>query len=358
MLRGAAFGPLLPLAVPGSPCSNLAEMLALRPVHLFICLIVLAAAGCANTSVQGTQTSGAGAPPRPKTVLVYDFVFSSDVAVVDPEFTTRLERQIGNLSVSKQLIAKRVNDEIVATLVTILRYEAGLNAQPGSEEEPTLKDGALVITGQLHAVDQGNRPQHNPVGFGTGGGVAADMTVLQVSEGAKKQLLTFMAQAQYRSQSGAAIPGSAAAAHNAAITAALAAKSAPDVNLSPNVEAQARGLARAVADKIVAYTVQQGWVNKADLPEVPADAKLVKKKPEKLPVALAKQSGSPSPPDTIPCNAFTKNYRGNWYVAGPVTFDLGNAKNKTLQNLEIPPKFFTIGGVDLYQAIQKKCGSN
>ena len=72
-----------------------------------------------------------------------------------------------------------------------------------------------------------------------------------------------MAQAQYRSQSGAAIPGSAAAAHNAAITAALAAKSAPDVNLSPNVEAQARGLARAVADKIVAYTVQQGWVNKA-----------------------------------------------------------------------------------------------
>jgi hypothetical protein len=29
-----------------------------------------------------------------------------------------------------------------------------------------------------------------------------------------------------------------------------------------------------------------------------------------------------------------------------------------LQNLEIPPKFFTIGGVDLYEAIQKKCGSN
>src|ERR1039458_150494 len=292
MLRGAAFGPLLPLAVPGSPCSNLAEMLALRPVHLFICLIVLAAAGCANTSVQGTQTSGAGAPPRPKTVLVYDFVFSSDVAVVDPEFTTRLERQIGNLSVSKQLIAKRVNDEIVATLVTILRYEAGLNAQPGSEEEPTLKDGALVITGQLHAVDQGNRPQHNPGGFGTGGGVVADMTVLQFSEGAKKQLLTFTAQAQNQRQSGAAIPGSDAT-RNAAITAALAAKSAPDVNLSPNVEAQARRLARAVADKIVAYTVQQGWVNKADLPEAPADATPVKKKPEKLPVAVAKQSGSP-----------------------------------------------------------------
>jgi hypothetical protein len=45
-------------------------------------------------------------------------------------------------------------------------------------------------------------------------------------------------------------------------------------------------------------------------------------------------------------------------VKGPVTIDLGNAENKTLKNLEITPKFFTIGGVDLYEAVQKKCGSN
>ena len=63
-------------------------------------------------------------------------------------------------------------------------------------------------------------------------------------------------------------------------------------------------------------------------------------------------------PNTIPCKAFMKNGRGNWYVRGPVTFDLGSAENKTLQNMEIPPKFFTIGGVDLYEAVQKKCGSN
>src|ERR1019366_4059396 len=68
--------------------------------------------------------------------------------------------------------------------------------------------------------------------------------------------------------------------------------------------------------------------------------------------------GSTLPPNTIPCKAFTKNERGNWYVKGPATFDLGSAENKTLQNLEITPKFFTIGGVDLYEAVQKKCGSN
>ena len=60
--------------------------------------------------------------------------------------------------------------------------------------------------------------------------------------------------------------------------------------------------------------------------------------------------------ETIPCNAFVKNERGNWYVRGPVTVHIGSADNKTLQNLEITPKFYTIGGVDLYEAVQKKCG--
>ena len=68
--------------------------------------------------------------------------------------------------------------------------------------------------------------------------------------------------------------------------------------------------------------------------------------------------GSTLPSNTIPCKAFTKNGRGNWYVKGPITFDIGSAENKTLQNLEIIPKFFTIGGVDLYEAVQKKCGGN
>ncbi len=68
--------------------------------------------------------------------------------------------------------------------------------------------------------------------------------------------------------------------------------------------------------------------------------------------------GSALPPNTIPCKAFTKNERGNWYVKGPATFDIGTVENKTLQNLEIPPKFFTIGGADLYETIEKKCGGN
>lgn len=333
-------------------CGSLAAMFALRSAHLFGCLIALAVAGCANTGGQTPQTSAGGALARPKTVLVYDFVVSPEVAMVDREFTARLERDIGILAVSNQLVAKRVNAEIVATIITILRDEAGLKAQSGIEDHPALKDTALVVTGQLQAVDRGTRAQRTPVNFG--GGVVADITVSRVSEGAKTQLLTFTTQAQ----KGAAFTGPAAAAHNAAIKAVLAGENVPTQNLSPDVEAQARGLGRAVADKISAYAMQQGWVNKADLPERPVDTKPAKNKPQKQPVAAAKQGESAAPSNPIPCSAFTKNERGNWYVKGPVTIDLGNAENKTLQNLEISPKFYTIGGVDLYEAVQKKCGSN
>lgn len=329
-------------------------MPAPRPVHVLICLIALAIAGCASTSMRETQTSAGGAGPRPKTALVNDFVFSSDLEVVDRDFIARLERKFGNTSndTVKAIAARRVNDEVVATIIAILHYEAGLNAQTGNDVEVTPKDGTLVIAGQFHSVDQAKR---KPIAFSSGG-VVADMTVSQVSEGTKKQLVTFTVQMQSGRQSSAATTGPATAARNAEIAAVLATKSSPDVNLSPDLQAQTRRLGRAVADKIIAYAVQQGWVNKADLPEPPVAAKSGEKKPEKLPVAVAKQGGAPS--NTIPCNAFTKNERGNWYVKGPVTFDLGSAENKTLQNLEIPPKFFTVGGVDLYEAIQKKCGSN
>jgi hypothetical protein len=205
----------------------------------------------------------------------------------------------------------------------------------------------------LRAVDQGKAQQRNPVSLGAGN-LAADVTLSEVSAGVEKQVLNFTAQAQR--QSGAAIGGPNSAALSAAISKVLAAKSAADVKLPPNVETLARGIGRAVAEKIVTYARDQGWMTNAELPVATEDVNPVKKKPEKLPQSAAKRDEAPTPTTTIPCDAFVKNARGNWYVRGPVTFDLGSVKNQTLRNLEITPKFFTIGGVDLYDAVQKSCG--
>lgn len=327
-------------------------MIALRSAQLFGCLIALAVAGCAVSGDQTAKTSAGNPSSRPKTVLVYDLEFGPDVAVIDREFTVRLQREIGDMAVNNQLLAKRVNAEIVATIITVLREEAGFNARTGIEDDPAFKDTALIVAGRVLAADRGSRAQRTPVTFGSA--VVADMTLSQVSGGAKTQLLAFTTQAQ----KGAAFTGPSAARHNAAINTVLAGESLPSQNLSPDVEAQARGLGRAAADKITAYAMQQGWVNKSELPERAVDTKPAIERPQKLPAAAAKPGEPATPSDTLPCNAFTRNERGNWYVRGPVTIDLGTAQNKTLQNLEIMPKFFTIGGVDLYEAIQKKCGAN
>ncbi len=317
-------------------------------VRLCTCFISLAVAGCASNSVQQAPSPAGSAPPRPQTVIVNDLVFAPDVAVFDRDFGVRLESKLGSMTgdVVKAITAKRVDDEIVATVV-VLVGAVGFNARPAKADEAPPKN-ALIINGRVHAPDQNNRQPRNPISFSIGSSVVADITVSQVAAGTESQLLTFTTQAESaRRPEGVAL--------SAAIATVLAAKSTPDVNLSPSVEAEARGLGRAIADKIVAYAEQQGWATKSYSLPPSEETKPAPTKPENRPVAAARQSGSSPSTKAVPCQAFTKNARGHWYVKGPVTFDIGTAENQTLQDVEIPPKFFIIGGVDVYALLEKKC---
>ena len=330
-------------------CGNLAAMFGPRHVlRLFSCLTALAVAGCANNSARETPGAVSGGPPRPQMVVVNDLAVSPDLVIIDRDFATRLESKLGTMTgdVVKAITAKRVNDEIVATVV-VLVGAAGFNARPAKPDDAPPKN-ALVVAGRLHTVDQGNRQPRNPVVFGSGSSVVADMTLSQISEGGEKPLLTFTTQTGSGRQP-------AAAALSAAIATVLAAKSAPDVNLSPAVEAEARGLGRAIADKTIAYAEQQGWATKSYSLAQFEETRPATNRPDRRPVAAERQSGSPPSTKAVPCQAFTKNERGHWHVKGPVTFDIGTAENQTLQDVEIPPKFFIIGGVDLYDLLEKKC---
>ena len=70
---------------------------------------------------------------------------------IDRGFSARMDRNGSNFPIleRKRRTLARVNDEIVATIVVTLR-EAGLDAQPGSEEALTLNDQAAVVSGRLH----------------------------------------------------------------------------------------------------------------------------------------------------------------------------------------------------------------
>src|SRR5664279_5325890 len=210
---------------------------------------IAALAGCANTG--GANGLFGETATRPKTILVADFVTSPEVEAIDRGFSARMDRKGINYPIleRKRRTLARVNDEIVASTVATLR-EAGLDAQPGSEEGLSLNDEAVVVSGRLRADDQSSTAKNKQIGFGGGrGGVVADMTVSYFSSGGKKQLLAFNADAK---DAGKPPAGKQAAARNAAIVTVLTAEKADPEKLSPDVEAQARRLGRAVGEKVVA----------------------------------------------------------------------------------------------------------
>jgi hypothetical protein len=164
-----------------------------------------------------------------------------------------------------------VNDEIVGTIVTTLR-EAGLEAQAGSEEGLSLADDAVIVTGRLRAVDEGNSTQRRLIGFGAGrSGVVADMTVSHVSGGAKKQLLTFTTEAESRRRPGAIIAAPIGAATSVAVSAAAAVGGVAAEKLSADVQAQARSLGHAAGERIVAYAKERGWLTPAAVAAAPGE---------------------------------------------------------------------------------------
>ncbi len=74
---------------------------------------------------------------------------------------------------------------------------------------------------------------------------------------------------------------------------------------------------------------------------------------------LPPMTSSVIPANTFTCTGFTKNPDGSW-EAGDDTqpFNVGKAENIVIRDQgPIEPGWVTVGGVDLYNLIQKKCGA-
>jgi hypothetical protein len=231
--------------------------LPLKVLQLTAAALLLS--GC--TVYNGLQSGAAATEPKPKIVLVSDFTFASDVVAVDRGYTARLERKIGTYPAHerRQRTTERVNDEIVATIVAGLR-EAGLEAQPGSEDAVTLDQSAFVVSGNLRPAEPVTAKNKNSFGFGAGRGhVVATVSASMFSAGSKRQVLTFDAESTAAKRE-PAVPPKVAAGRNAEIAAILASMGSPNERLSPDVEVQARRLGRAIADRVLAYARDKGWL--------------------------------------------------------------------------------------------------
>lgn len=280
-----------------------------------VCAALLLLAGCAESTL--TQSSGvfggsgSAASARPKVIVVTDFAISPDVLVLDRGFTTRLERKIGAFPTyeRKQRTLERVNDEIVATVVATLR-EAGLDAQPGSEEGLSLSESTVLASGKLRPSDAAAKKNEYGIGGGKAG-VVAEVTLSSFSGFGKRQLLAFSAEPA----GGKPAAGKQAAPFNALVAEALASNKAAPEKLSPDVEAAARRIGRGVGDKIVAYGKTQGWFSGGgeaateaapgaeEKPAKPAAATRPAAKPEAKPAAKPKPKAAKKPAEEAPADS-------------------------------------------------------
>jgi hypothetical protein len=258
------------------------------------CAVALVVSGCAQNGTQGGLFASPAA--RPKTVVVADFVAASEVTATDNGFNTRLERHGGNYPIleRRQRTLARVNDEIVATIVADL-HAAGIESRSGGESTLSFGDDAVFASGRLRP------PEHKPasqIGFGPGrGSVIAEMTLTRYAGGGKAPLLSFSTDVQAGRKLSAG-NAQAVAARNTAIAATLAAENALPEKLSPDVEAQARSLGRAIAEKIVAYAKEHEWLEKPEAamaaPAAEQKVKLPEPKPAAKPVAMKPSAQKPS----------------------------------------------------------------
>ena len=164
-----------------------------------------------------------GAPARPKTIVVSDFLLSSDVAVVDRGYHRAAGAQERRLADLRAQAAHRRAGERRDRRQHRRHLARGRARRPARQRgRAHAQRRGLVVSGRLRPGEPGSAAKNKQIGFGAGrGSVVADMTLSYFSSGGKKQLLSFIADAK-----GAGKPpaGKQAAARNAAIAAALTAE--------------------------------------------------------------------------------------------------------------------------------------
>jgi hypothetical protein len=229
----------------------------------FAGLVAAALGGCTSANV-GNMSMFGGDLAKPSVVLVSDFDVPGNAVALDRGFAAKLKRNMKGASdqTMRGEVARRVGATITETVVAKLR-EAGIEALPGNRSLAIEGQTTLVIGGNVRSIDEGNRTRRNLIGFGAGkSSVTVDVQVAHLSSGESKNVLTFSAEAESARRPGAVATAPVGAAVGAAATVASTAGGLASERLSADVEAQARRIGTTIADRIIAFAAEQGWVRR------------------------------------------------------------------------------------------------
>jgi Domain of unknown function (DUF4410) len=235
-----------------------------RAMTRFVTLAGLAAlAAC--TSAQSTTETAGEMMPRPQVVIVDTFAASPDEVQLDRGLSTEVEQSIrarsGSSRTEQELEAGRKVAAAIADKLVVEIRDMGLHAERGSAV-PAGTPNALLIKGQLVAIDEGNRTERLIIGLGAGrSDVRAHVQVYEVTATGRRLIDTIEIDAKSGLTPGMAetVGAGGLAGHLVAATLVSGGVHVADEALGANVVAAADRAAAGIAKQLSALFAQQDW---------------------------------------------------------------------------------------------------
>jgi Domain of unknown function (DUF4410) len=233
-------------------------------MSVFAGLALLAAC----TSSQSQMETGGEMLPRPQVVIVDTFAASPDEVKLYEGIPSIVEDALkgGNAPSRSQQeleVGQKVADAIAHNLVTEIQ-DMGLSAQRGSAVPPGMEP-ALLITGQLVSIDEGNRAERVVIGFGAGrSDVRVHVQVYEVTHAGRE----LVDQIEVDGESGltpgmAETMGAGAVAGHLLVSAAVSGGlHVVSETMGANVVADADRSAKGIAKQLAKLFGQEGWITK------------------------------------------------------------------------------------------------
>ena len=235
---------------------------------MMVVTAVLTLAACNRAQVQTEEAYAGPQRARPDRILVGYFAISPEQVRLDQGIGARIVRtaQDQPLTAVEMQAAQATQLALANRLVDDLR-KYGLPAEHAVTAEAP--GTSLLVTGQIVAVDQGNRTRRILIGLGAGkSSISADMQLYYQAPGLPARFMTaYQAQADSGRMPGAAetMGAGAVAGSLASSTVVSGAMHATSESRGASDSGEASRLADGLARKIGEFAVSMGWISPAAL---------------------------------------------------------------------------------------------
>ena len=219
----------------------------------------------ACTSTEGQMETAGEMLPAPQVVIVDTFAASPEEVKLDEGLSTEVEQAMrehrGTSRTDQELQAGRqVADAIADKLVVEIR-DMGLQAERGVAVPAGTQD-AVLITGQLISIDEGNRTERVVIGLGAGrSDVRAHAQVYEVTAAGRQLIDTIEIDAK-----SGLTPGMAETMGVGGLTGHLLVSTVvggglhvASESIGADVVADADRAAKGIAKQLATLFAQQGW---------------------------------------------------------------------------------------------------